>query len=168
MYDRTFLFLTSVFMYGVQQSNIRAYYRKLYGLITTKENDTMLCFGFASMVALPMVGFFDCKRSVVMHSVAALIFFGCFTVYGRLLASHLQRHKNKFPITEHHIIDRINTSSWIMILITVSFITAINVYGDSGFTGILEWATVLYFVNFFSIASFVNPYYDSVHLPRFR
>ena len=53
-----------------------------------------------------------------------------------------------------------------MVLITVAFLIATQVHGSKGITAILEWATVLYFVNFFSIASLVNPFYDSVHEPK--
>lgn len=42
---------------------------------------------------------------------------------------------------------------------------SLAIKGAGGITAILEWATVFYFVNFFSIASFANPFYDSVHEP---
>jgi len=44
-------------------------------------------------------------------------------------------------------------------------VVSLALKGSGGITAILEWATVFYFVNFFSIASFANPYYDSVHEP---
>jgi hypothetical protein len=37
MYDRTFLLLTAIFMFGVQQVNLRAYYKQLYGKISKKS-----------------------------------------------------------------------------------------------------------------------------------
>ncbi len=52
-----------------------------------------------------------------------------------------------------------------LILVTCGFIVSIAVHGSGGITAILEWGTALYFVNFFSIASFANPFYDSVHEP---
>jgi hypothetical protein len=33
MYNRIFILLTAIFMFGVQQVNIRAYFKKLYGII---------------------------------------------------------------------------------------------------------------------------------------
>ncbi len=52
-----------------------------------------------------------------------------------------------------------------LILTTVAFAISLALRGSGGITAILEWATGIYFVNFFSIASYANPYYDSVHIP---
>ena len=53
-----------------------------------------------------------------------------------------------------------------LILTTLSFVVSLVLTGSGGITAILEWATALYFVNFFSIASYANPFYDSVHQPH--
>ena len=53
-----------------------------------------------------------------------------------------------------------------LILTTVAFAVARGPRGSGGITAILEWGTALYFVNFFSIASYANPFYDSVHQPK--
>ena len=50
-------------------------------------------------------------------------------------------------------------------LVTVGFLISMAIHGSKGISAILEWGTALYFVNFFSIASFANPFYDSVHEP---
>jgi hypothetical protein len=52
-----------------------------------------------------------------------------------------------------------------LILTTLAFVVSIVMRGSGGITAILEWATAFYFVNFFSIASYANPFYDSVHEP---
>ena len=52
-----------------------------------------------------------------------------------------------------------------LILTTVAFAISLGLKGAGGITAILEWATAFYFVNFFSIASYANPFYDSVHEP---
>ena len=33
MYNRLFILLTTIFMFGVQQANLRAFYKRLYGVI---------------------------------------------------------------------------------------------------------------------------------------
>ncbi len=53
-----------------------------------------------------------------------------------------------------------------LILTTVAFGISLALRGSGGITAILEWATGIYFVNFFSIASYANPFYDSVHQPK--
>ena len=52
-----------------------------------------------------------------------------------------------------------------LILTTLGFVVSLALKGSGGITAILEWATAIYFVNFFSIASYANPFYDSVHEP---
>ena len=58
-YDRWFTFTATVYSFGVMQINMRAYFKKVYGLIPHKTNDRILYLGTASCVALPMVGVFD-------------------------------------------------------------------------------------------------------------
>lgn len=150
-------------MFGVQQSNIRAVYKMMYGIITEGENNVMFWFGVISMVALPMIGIFDESRWGTLHGISAGIFFIGFLIYGTLLAKHLYANKEKFPAEEQAAIATIHTSVNTMFYITISFFISLLLFGSKGLTAILEWATVLYFVNFFSIASFTNPFYDSVH-----
>ena len=59
MYNRLFIFLTAVFMFGVQQTNLRAFYKKLYGVIPNSQNDNMFWLGTASCLSLPLIGIFD-------------------------------------------------------------------------------------------------------------
>ena len=50
--------------------------------------------------------------------------------------------------------------------ITIAFLVCLIVYGTSTrITPGLEWATVFYQVNFYSVMSFTNPFYESIHLP---
>jgi hypothetical protein len=39
--------------------NIRAYFKKLYGIISDQRNDTIMAIGIVALVSLPMVGIFD-------------------------------------------------------------------------------------------------------------
>ncbi len=96
MYDRTFLLLTAVFMFGVQQVNLRAFYKQLYGKISNGRNDTMMYVGMISMVGLPMVGMFDEKAWVTLHYISAAMFFGGFMIYSRLLSIAMYEVKDQF------------------------------------------------------------------------
>lgn len=165
MYNRIFILLTAVFMFGVQQVNIRAFYKQLYGKVSNGHNDTMFYIGLASLVALPMVGIFDEKLWPPEHGISAGIFFGGFMIYARMVGSALYSNILQYPADEQAAIKRINSNITGLTLTTLAFVVSIIIKGSGGITAILEWATVFYFVNFFSIASFANPYYDSVHEP---
>jgi Frag1/DRAM/Sfk1 family len=165
MYNRTFILLTAIFMFGVQQVNLRAFYKQLYGKISNGRNDTMMYIGLASMVALPMVGIFDEHMWKTMHGISAGVFFGGFMIYARLLGNAIYEVRDQFPAEEQSAIKSIHNNITGLVLTTLAFVVSLALKGSGGLTAILEWATVFYFVNFFSIASFANPYYDSVHEP---
>lgn len=105
MYDRTFIILTSILMFGVQQVNIRAFYKKLYGKISDSKNDFLLNLGIISCVALPLIGVFDEHQYGTIHGICAISFFGCFGVYCVLLGKYLSENKDKFNADEHVSID---------------------------------------------------------------
>ena len=165
MYNRTFILLTAIFMFGVQQVNLRAFYKLLYGKISNGRNDTMMWFGIISMVGLPMVGIFDESMWKTLHGISAGLFFIGFMIYARLLACAMHEVRAQFDQQTQSAIDNMYSNVTNLILVTCGFIVSIAVRGSGGITAILEWGTALYFVNFFSIASFANPFYDSVHEP---
>ena len=80
-YDRWFIFLSTVYMLGIMQINMRAYFKKVYGFIPNKTNDRIFYTGLASCFALPMIGIFDEHEFRPIHYVFAGIFFSCFTLY---------------------------------------------------------------------------------------
>jgi len=165
MYNRTFIFLTAIFMYGVQQTNLRAFYKMLYGKISNGRNDTMMYIGIASMIALPNVGIFDEHNWSTLHGISAGIFFIGFMIYARMLAISLDSVKDQFDAQTQKAIGSMYSNVTGLMLTTLAFFVSLIVHHSGGITAILEWATALYFVNFFSIASFANSYYDSVHQP---
>lgn len=164
MYNRVFILLTAIFMFGVQQANLRAFYKQLYGKVSNGRNDTMMYIGILSMCALPMVGIFD-EHMGAPHGIAAGIFFGGFMIYARLVGNAIYENRAQFPADEQDAISSIHKHITGLMLTTLAFGISIALRGSGGITAIFEWATVFYFVNFFSIASFANPYYDSVHQP---
>ena len=96
MYKRTFILLTAIFMFGVQQVNLRAFYKLLYGKVSNGRNDTMMWFGIISMVGLPMVGIFDESLWKTLHGISAGMFFIGFMIYARLLACTMHDVRSQF------------------------------------------------------------------------
>ena len=96
-YDRLFIFITTFFMLGIMQVNMRAYFKKVYGYIPNKNNDRTLFIGLAACVALPMIGLFDEYEHRIMHYFFAITFFSCFSLYGVLLSHDMYKNIDKFP-----------------------------------------------------------------------
>ena len=165
MYNRTFILMTAVFMFGVQQVNTRAFYKQLYGKISNGRNDTMFYIGLVSMVGLPMVGIFDEKLWKTLHGISAGLFFGGFMIYARLLSIAMNEVKGQFDQNTQTAINSMYKNVTGLIACTLAFVVSLALRGSGGITAILEWGTALYFVNFFSIASYANPFYDSIHEP---
>ena len=161
MYDRIFLLLTIIMMFGVMQVNIRAYYKKLYGVISDAHNDKMMFVGLYTCFALPMIGVFDCKNYLPIHGFFAVTFFACFAFYGNMLGSALYKNIDKYPESQHKAIQTLKTHSYGLIIILLALGVAALV--NHVVAAILEWALVLYFINYFSIAAQTNEFYDSVH-----
>jgi Frag1/DRAM/Sfk1 family len=165
MYNRIFILLTAVMMFGVQQVNLRAFYKKLYGVIPDSRNNLMFYLGMAYTTALPLIGIFDENMWSTLHGYSAGVVFVSFMIYASMLAHSLNANKDKYPAEEQSSITRLSNSVTTLVLLTAAFGLGHFLYGSGGITAIFEWATVLYFVNFFTIASFDNPFYDSVHEP---
>lgn len=122
-----------------------------------------LIFGIAYTIVLPLIGIFDENTRLLGHYICAIIMFFCFLIYATLLATALHKYRYKFPPEEQRTIDIMYNS--IVLLMTLFFCFAIGhqFYGDRGIVALFEWATILVFINFFSLASFDNPFYDSIH-----
>lgn len=163
MYDRAFIILTTILMFGVQQVNIRAFYKKLYGIIPDGQNDRLLNLGTISCVALPLIGVFDEHQWGTIHGTCAVIFFGCFGIYCVLLGRYLSENKSRFNPAESASIDKLQSGANFIIIILSALGLSMLIYHSHGPTPIIEWITVLYYANFFSIASYANGFYDSVH-----
>ena len=94
MYDRIFLLLTTVLMFGVNQVNIRAFYKKLYGKISDRANDALLIWGLFSCLSLPMIGVFDEHKWKLPHGFFAVVFFLSFGVYAVILSKYLYNNRD--------------------------------------------------------------------------
>lgn len=164
MYNRTFILLTATLMFGVQQGNLRAFYKKLYGIISNCFNDFLLVLGILSMFALPLIGIFDEHMWPKYHGASAVVFFSCFGFYSFFLGRCLYQNKDKFPASEQDSINKLYKCTWILLGLLLGFGLSIAIYGNSSVsTPLLEWAVVLYYVNFFALISNDNDFYDSIH-----
>jgi amino acid transporter len=126
----------------------------------------MFWWGLTSLIALPFVGIFDESRWGALHGISAGIFFVGFMMYCWSLGDYMYKNRDKFPAEEQPAIQQTKNAVTTMLLITCGFGLAALLHGSKGITAIMEWATVLYFVNFFSIACYANPFYDCIHLPK--
>ena len=166
-YDRLFLFLTVIMTFGVMMGNIKAFYKKLYDIVPDWINDLMLDLGTAACFALPMVGIFDDKKYLTYHFIAAGVFFLLFGIYCFMLGQNLYAYRDKYSLKEQSSITAIYYASWgIVVCIASMVITPLFDPFDINnrfWSVIAEWVTVIYFSNFFSIASLINTFYDTVH-----
>lgn len=120
-------------------------------------------FGTISIFSLPMIGMFDMKLFPLTHRLFAGIFFGSFGVYCLLLAKALYSNKDKFPESDHFGIGIIQKSSQALFITLIAFGISYVKYGLAGPTPYIEWFVVIFNMNFFSIASFTNQFYDSIN-----
>ena len=165
MYTRIFILMMTVFMFGVQSSNLRAFYKKLYGVASDFQNDVALGFGLLSTVTLPLIGIFDEQRYTNIHGFCAGVYFLSFMIYGVILGQLLYSNRDKYPAEEQASIQKVYFSSYGLVISIFGFGILFALFGHGGWTAILEWVVVLYQLNFFSLISFDNPYYDTVHQP---
>ena len=81
LYDRIFCIETIFFTLFVHQANIRAFYKKLYGIADPCTLDLLTLLGVLSCFALPLIGLFDEHQFKSLHMVFAITFFGCTGIF---------------------------------------------------------------------------------------
>lgn len=82
------------------QVNMRAFFKKVYGIIPNKTNDRIFYTGLPALVALPSIGIFDEYNYRPIHYLCAGTFFVTFTLYGVWLSSAMYANRDKFPASE--------------------------------------------------------------------
>ena len=163
LYDRVFCILATFFCLATYQADVRAFYKKLYGIASDSQNDWLLVLGLISTVTLPMIGYFDEHTYSTVHGISAVLFFLSVGVYAWILSNVLNANKDKFPVEEHESIDRLNHMKRIMWISLLSFMFSM-IFGGNNFwlTPFAEWTSTLLFVNYFGLLSMTNKFYDSV------
>jgi len=163
MYDRVFCILTTFFMLCAYQADVRAFYNKLYGIATTKQNNRMMYLGLISAFTLPMIGFFDEHNFGTIHGICAVLFFLSVGLYAWILGGVMSNNKDKFPEDQWSEIDKLNTMKRTMWLSLLTLLFSISFKGSNYWlTSFAEWLTTLLFVNYFAWLSLLNNYFDSV------
>jgi hypothetical protein len=156
--DRIWCILSTFFCLTVLQCNIRAYYAKLYPIVSKRENDSAMTYGMLAIFSLPLIGFFDEHQFKVIHFTCAGTFFISTVLYSSKLAGMFYRNKASFTKDAEHIerLHYISLAQWgALVLLALSKPLGIN-------TAFVEWTLGILYLNFFGFASFVNPYFDSV------
>ncbi len=163
-WDRIFCLLTAFFAWTCHQVNIRANYKKMYGIATDCTNDTCMYLGIASVVSLPLIGFFDEHNFGICHGILAVTFFGCTGIYATMMARSMSKNKDKLPLADQNVVKTINVVSKLMMTCLATLAVSIALFGSNYWlTPAAEWATGILFLNFFSFLVYANPYYDSIH-----
>ena len=159
-FDRLWCIGTTVFCWGVMQVNVRAIYQVFHGIITPRQNDVMATFGILCIISFPLIGYFDENDYWVIHIILAAIFFGATTIYANRLAHYLHKHKSAFreeyqgKIRMLYIIGNIMIGNLIVLAIS---------WPLGWFPALFEWILAVLYINFFTFASFMNDYYQSIH-----
>lgn len=100
MYDRIFCMCTTFFTLCAYQADVRAFYNKLYGIATDRENDSLLVLGIVTTFSLPAIGYFDEHTYSTIHGTMAGLFFISVCLYGYMIAGIMDRNRNIFPESE--------------------------------------------------------------------
>ena len=104
-YTRIFCILSTIVCYECLLGNVRAFYKRIAPFTKKSTNDALLYIGFAGIVCLPLVGYFDEDNYGTEHGICAGIFFIGFGVYVYWLTAILERNKDKFTPAQQKSID---------------------------------------------------------------
>mmetsp|Transcript_20539 Transcript_20539/g.19524 ORF Transcript_20539/g.19524 Transcript_20539/m.19524 type:complete len:205 (-) Transcript_20539:49-663(-) len=159
-YDRIFCIVTMIFSWGVFQVDCRAFYHKLQGIATQKQNDLLLLFGFFAAITMPLIGYFDENAYPDLHVKIATSYFAFGGLYALLLSRIMDKNRSAFPEEKHAKIDKmvtINRIYWITLIMQAFG----NVF-PSWIRHLAEWTSALLLINYFALISDFDNYYDTV------
>ena len=125
--------------------NVKAFYKKLHGVIPTWLNNILLYFGIATYLGLCYLGIFDFRDYSHLHIVSTAIFLGCFTLYCLIVGQCFYWKRAHYLPREQHSIKIVFWCSWAAV---INFIVVMIVapYFDKGnlyWTAIAEWITLM-------------------------
>ena len=164
-YDRIFCLLATFFTLGIQQINVRAFYKMLDGVADSSTNFRLFYLGLLPCFALPLIGVFDEHDYKIAHYSCAAIYFAGIGAYSFFLARQFNKYRAVYTPAEQSSINTLAWCSWAIIALPCLLLLSRTLYtSDYWATPFLEWATVFFTLSFFGLASFSNPFYDSIHL----
>lgn len=161
--NRIFLFVTTCFMWGVHQANIRAFYRTMYQIIPEQENDFLLLLGVVQCLTLPATAIFDKVSMPQIHFILDALLFGSAGAYMFLLSYKMNQNVDKFPAKLQPAIKFILMAAFGCVLLGALFGLTYYIYGTSTEAAFTQWLMVVYYLNFFGVISFTNKFYETVH-----
>ena len=149
---------------GVHQVNVRAFYKRLHGIVNEWTNYLLFYAGITSCFALPLIGVFDCNNFRMFHYFFAFIFFVSTGCYSFFLSKVMYDNRHRFPIADHPTITLSKNLSLGMASLIALLIASYLAFGSEFWTTpVLEWSTVFIHMNYFNMINFTNPFYDSIH-----
>ncbi len=161
--NRIFIFLTTCYMWGVHQANIRAFYRTLYQIIPENENDFMLILGLIQCVTLPATAIFDIISLPKLHFAVSALLLVSGGAYMFLLSYKMYNNIDKYPPIIKPAIKFIMIAAFGVVIVYALFSFCYYTYGNSYQAAITQWIMVLYYINFFGLIRFTNKFYETVH-----
>ena len=166
-YNKVFLLLVTVFMWGIVTDIVRSFHKMLHGKVSTSTNLIYLALGYVMVLFLPLIGIFDCINYKSIHGTCAFIFFGTTSIYMTLVGNALYRNLDSFSADKQKAIllaKKAIVGLFITLFGMLGFLIAHDVKGvPRGYSNMFEWATVIYYVTFFAIIIQTNTFVDTVH-----
>jgi hypothetical protein len=163
MNNRLFILTSTILTWGVNQQNIRAYYKMLYGKISDKYNDFLLILGYASAIMMPLLGLFDMNKYYDIHFYLAIGWLVSLAAYLGCVGKELSAHKKEFPDVTRKQIRIIGLAASGVFIGIAALAGAYHTYGVNYPTPLIQWVMFLYNINFFALISITNNFYDTVH-----
>eukprot|EP00997_Jenningsia_sp_PLL12_P005830 NODE_2363_length_937_cov_44.546171_g1943_i0.p1 GENE.NODE_2363_length_937_cov_44.546171_g1943_i0~~NODE_2363_length_937_cov_44.546171_g1943_i0.p1 ORF type:complete len:303 (+),score=70.43 NODE_2363_length_937_cov_44.546171_g1943_i0:32-910(+) len=165
LFSRMYCLVFMLYALGVQQTNVRAHYAFLAPHVSPLYNAAVLITGFAAVLILPLIYYWDEYWSLETHDTLALSFFALQTVFIWLSSSAFSRNAAKFPAGDQAAIQRLSTISYLLVIALGVFVFVNVSYPEDVFhQAIIEWITVALMMFWVVYVSFESPYYDSVHV----
>ena len=162
MFDRIWCILTTFWALGVNQVNIRAFYKRLHGKVSRGRNNFIVWVGLVQSIAFPLIGYFDEHEYRILHIIISTTFFVSTIIYADALASELWKHRNEFPKADNRVIRFMWWEGKFLWLIGIMF--GVSLF-FTWYVPVWEWILALTFPNYYTFQTFINPFYDSVE-PR--
>jgi hypothetical protein len=162
-YDRIFCLVMCFHCHTCLMSNIRAFYKLLYPLISPSLNSFLFYIGLGGACALPLVGYCDEDMYPLIHPCLATGFFICYVVYSFYTAAILKANKSKFDAAGQKNVDNVSYFISLMYFIAGVFVFNKFYYGSRFLGAMIEWSLALVLINFFVFVNLFNDFYDSVH-----
>ena len=121
MFDRVWCIVSTFFALTVLQTNVRAFYKVMHGVVDPEKNKNILHWGLIMCFSLPQIGYFDDKNYPKYHLLLAILFFMSTVVYAYKFTNQLYKHKHAYPQKYWFKIKMLRILSMVMIFVFIGF-----------------------------------------------